>query len=1405
MEKSLVMPATEKEVPEFIFPLASLADIQKQLEHLAGVSVSTYTREVLQPVEFSGRVLPEDVIRSIARTSCSEQKSGPLYTAIGEIGSRRVAFVAHSRSSNNGVFQPEHHRAVEAFIGDAEQQCLPVICFIDTPGADAGEGANYDLQAHSISALIARFTSLKVPTIGIIWGKAYSGGAIPFASTNRLFMVEDALFNTIQPQGLAAIARRQKLSWQACAQIVGLSAYELAAENIVDGVLKFSPNSLSSREINHFSDWLKDQLEDLDREIERFPATNKSPEFAVACRQHRWQVLNERVHCTEGYEPRMGNCRKISGKAFCDEEGPDIVRWLSLGFPVHYELDIKPLWQAYRTAPETKRKDLVDHLSFELAAYLHRKWGNAFPEYVAQLKAHWVQAVAPQLENCTGIEDLIMLPELRDLMCRHFEAMTVIESLYQVVIQRASEIAAEYSHSKEKKLSRTTLESILRQACEGVEGADVTAFLAWVVTVRSYKRLESFIDATNQWKQKANPRMDDVLLISIAYIIKVLLPQLHGALQKGEVFDGGFFPLSIGRTKNFWHRLTRTSRNLRVQAELNANKAQLQIAPAWFLQEYVCSFNEFYENLETSDPRQFPGFAESILKCQGDGGRASGLIVGQATLLNEGIEQQLGLFVSNSLFQAGAFDMSSAVKLSRLLEHCMARKLSVIGFIASGGMQTKEGPAALFSMAIVNEAINRYCEVLPGRLMVVGFGDCTGGAQASLVTHPEVRTAYFAGTNMPFAGQVVVPQHLPLQSTLSNYLNSVPGAMDALISHPLLPGLDAKIRAIDPESCSASYSLDEAIALWLSGAELKDLDSSKSREVDSKHYGSIEKVLIHARGCTAARLIDAAHQLGKQVVLVQSDPDMQSGLASRLYKTDQLICLGGATPDESYLNAESVLRIAELQGVDAIHPGIGFLSENAEFARQCNQRGFIFIGPDAASIALMGDKARAISTAAGIGLPTVPGSQGAVAGSDHALSLARDIGYPLLIKSSFGGGGKGIAVVYSDDELIDNFSRLSREAENAFGNGELYLERYLEQVRHIEVQILRDSNGNCFVLGVRDCSVQRNRQKIVEESGEYVLSGEQEALLTNWSQQISDHINYVGAGTVEFLYDLSKQCFYFMEMNTRLQVEHPVTEFTSGIDIVEQQFAVAEGLSLSSLKAGRDGHSIELRINAERVSCGDKMESVPSTGVLTRFQIPERPWARVLAFSREGCEITPFYDSLIAQLVVHGSDRQQAILRMRELLDEVVIQGVDTNMPLLKLILEDDAFASGNFGTDYLDGFFQRQTRELHQQSGRDALKHNATHYEMHGDEIFLKSPSSGVVYLSPSPGERQFVYAGHTVQRDDAVFLLEVMKIFMPVKLAGLLGDTGAEKYQIVHVNIQDAAYVQAGDVVMVLKRAEA
>lgn len=444
-----------------------------------------------------------------------------------------------------------------------------------------------------------------------------------------------------------------------------------------------------------------------------------------------------------------------------------------------------------------------------------------------------------------------------------------------------------------------------------------------------------------------------------------------------------------------------------------------------------------------------------------------------------------------------------------------------------------------------------------------------------------------------------------------------------------------------------------------------------------------KKILIANRGEIAMRVIFACRELGIKTVAIYSEAD-ENSLHVRF--ADEDICIGPARSADSYLNVPAVISAAEITGADAIHPGYGFLSESAYLAEVCEACHIRFIGPDPQVIRLMGDKARARRVMKKAGVPVLPGSDGPIDNEDRALKLAKDIGYPVIVKATAGGGGRGMRVVRNAAELPTAVKTAQREAEAAFGVPDVYIEKYVDSPRHIEFQILGDQFGNVIHLGERECSIQRRHQKLLEESPSRALTDKMRRKMGHIVIDAAKAVQYTNAGTFEFLMDPSGH-FYFMEANTRLQVEHPVTEMVTGLDIVKEQIRIAAGEKLS-LKQGDvtfTGHSIECRINAE-----DPETFTPSPGVIHVFSVPGGPGVRVETLAHADCTISPYYDSLIAKIIVHGRDRTEAIARMRRVLEMTVIEGIKTSIPLHLKILDDPDFVAGRLSTSFMERFLAR-------------------------------------------------------------------------------------------------------------------
>ena len=446
----------------------------------------------------------------------------------------------------------------------------------------------------------------------------------------------------------------------------------------------------------------------------------------------------------------------------------------------------------------------------------------------------------------------------------------------------------------------------------------------------------------------------------------------------------------------------------------------------------------------------------------------------------------------------------------------------------------------------------------------------------------------------------------------------------------------------------------------------------------------LERVLIANRGEIALRVLRACRELGIETVAVHSKADRE---LKHVRLADQAVCIGPPPSAQSYLNIPAIISVAEVTNADGIHPGYGFLSENADFAEQVENSGFVFIGPTAETIRIMGDKVSAKHQMKRSGVPTVPGSEGAIPDDpDEVLRIARDIGYPVIVKAAAGGGGRGMRVVHNEEVLLSSIQVTQSEAQAAFGSPVVYIEKFLQRPRHVEVQVLADGQGSAVYLGDRDCSLQRRHQKVIEEAPAPGIDDRLRAEIGEACVRACIDIGYRGAGTFEFLYEDGG--FYFIEMNTRVQVEHPVTEMITGVDIVREQLLIASGekLSLRQEDIGFSGHSVECRINAE-----DPRNFLPSPGKINTFHAPGGPGVRVDSHVYSGYTVPPHYDSLIGKLITHGDTREAALAKMRQALDELIVEGIRTNAALHRELVVDPSFMAGGVSLHYLESKLEHE------------------------------------------------------------------------------------------------------------------
>ena len=1563
--------------------LLSQREVNQLNDNIASLDIDAYVEQVIAPAEAQGRKAAPEIVRQLGRL-LEEKSSGPYFQAVLEMDfgkgqNRQIGFIAQDRSTELGSWMPEHHLLAVDFAEYCSARLIPIVTFMDTPGADAAEEANANNQAHSISRLITAMSNVHVPNVGIVFGVGYSGGAIPLAASNLILSLRDGVFSTIQPTGLASIARRLNLSWQECAKYVGVSAPELHAQGNIDAIVDYSPAD-SPEKIENLRSAIVGSLINIESQTSEFVAENpyildhyrqsllrylesqaeegeassrssiafigsKNPTeylnvFGIAFRYLRYLRVRKRIKATSTKQyGRLAPQEMPSGELHIRadrERRQTFLYWLQDPDKVVYDDSLAKAWRNYldkRQAVNDERGRIAQMIFGEpkqnyenarntvistFGAFLYNRWkkeaaGNlaalkdylhsvtdtrqilqvesiaqprdllnairskpallsvlrnefsyegrkllsedsASDSYVAkQLLAELNMVITgPRLKGAEGassiqanraylaaalsefipqqvdrsvpvaiadmnVLDVLLHEDLRQDFIRECENLLLFDGVYDQALSRLESVAQEAQASQ--SLSEASLGEFLQASISAAAPKDELAvqqqqLFDWYQRVSKMPKSEEFFQTVEEWKKLSFTHLSDALFVVVTYLFTNLLQSYVSAQSDGKTYQGKIAPRNIGRRKDFWNRLDMAYNDLQIQRVLRDVKASTQFSYQDIIDRYFVNWESRFDDLLSSDPCSFPGFRLSIEGALNKDLPPCGVVTGIGEFCGES-KTRVGVVISNVQFQAGAFDMASAEKVIRLLVECAEQSLPVVCFISSGGMQTKEGAGALFSMAAVNDRITRFVRDHDLPVIVFGYGDCTGGAQASFVTHPLVQTYYLSGTSMPFAGQIVVSSNLPLKSILSNYLSSTPGAMQGLVKHPFYEELDSKLRQVDASIPAPQETVEDVVDRVLSGglAAQRPIVVAQ-REVYSSEdlIRPVKKVLIHARGCTAAKLIRIAQQQDIDVVLVQSDPDMESMAADQLRAQDTLVCIGGNTPDESYLNAKSVLNVAQMQGVDSLHPGIGFLSENADFADMVRNRGINFVGPPVQSMETMGNKSNAINTSIRLNVPVVPGSHGIMTDVEKAAVVAEEIGYPILIKAVHGGGGKGIQLVNGPEEFEQLFFRVGVEARSAFGNGDVYLEKYVTSLRHIEAQLLRDTHGNTHVLGIRDCSVQRDKQKVIEESGSTMLPKKLLDVVKRSTADIANEVGYIGAGTVEFIYDLKSDAVYFMEMNTRLQVEHPVTEWTSGINIVAEQFRIASGESIADLKVKSTGYSIEARVNAERIlqQADGTLAFRPHPGEVLACEFPEEDGVEIITTVGPGKFVSPYYDSMVAQVVVHAKNRNAAADKLIAYLDKVTISGICTNIPLLKLVLADNVFRKGKYDTDYLPELLQRTDiekliAEIDASSGsagsgidRDSVLIDGT------DELKVLAPATAIFYSTPSPSEPEYVSVGDVVDLNHTLCQLEAMKIFNPVALKDFNADgevyDSSKRYRVTRVNMSNGQQVNVGDLLFVV-----
>lgn len=1599
-----------KEPASVVKGLLTEHQIEMALENLRGMEVDAYIAATVAPTEESTRPGSRAIIQALDLPVFNEVDMGPLYAAELELDfghtTRRIGFITQNRAHATGVWGPEHHTEAARLASNFAIRSMPIVTFMDTPGADPYEEANTANQAHSISRLIAELCNVDVPTLGIIIGQGYSGGAIPLASSNLLLSLRTGVFNTIHPKSLANLVRRYNLSWQECAKFVGVSSYELYKQGNIDGIVDFDPGEddkiqnlrnvivtgiqsiedSTSQFVSEHPEVMNHYLRNLDRYFnlsETMAAINASSTlklraspteypnvFGVAFRYLRYLGLRRRIKSTtvtqygrladteipEGeltqrihrerrtaflgwlqdpdkvlYEDALNKAWKnfqdkrsalgeergriaqfifgepqanydtakkeiclVAGlhlfnrwKASAEDNLSALIQHLGDTETSAYFLgtsdirDVKGLLGALSESDDPFRSDLKQRFSYEGkklfdSAYIEEKnavflcaqlvselnlilesgslyddellagqnVSAATAELVGDSEGSSIPLNRRLLEDMlwshverktdaagappsqdVDILDVILEEDIREDFIHTCRNLILFNLVYENMIADLVSVAREANDTKTMPrdfiaglIDRSIQGALKLAAFEGFTDIEIQqSFSEWMEQLADHSGCANFLKSVEEWIRVVHKDKSDTLFVVVSFFFEKILPEYYSSRRTGKKFEGRIEPVRIGRRKDFWNRLTIAYRDLLFNELLNSENRSGRTSVDTILGRYMENFEELSESLMSANPCSFPTFRPSIESALKKNVRPHGLITGIGDFKTENGSYRVGLVVSNVAFQAGSIDNSDCTRFCHLLVECAKQRLPVVCFVSSGGMQTKEGAAALFTMAVVNDRITRFIRDNDLPIIMFGFGHCTGGAQASFVTHPLAQTYYLTGARMPFAGQAVVERNLPYKCMLSNYLSVTPGAMAGLVKHPFSENHDTELRRIDPTIPLPTESVEQVVDRIMAGrldAEGPITVVSEPKEEDL--IRPVNKTLIHARGCTAVKLVSRAKALGHDVVLIQSDPDMESVPADMVRDegNHSLVCIGGNTSDESYLNALSVISIAEAEKVDSLHPGIGFLSEDPNFANLVRQHGINFIGPRVVSMETMGNKSNAINTTMSIDVPVVPGSHGIVDSSEKAAEISEQVGYPVLLKAVHGGGGKGIQVVERPEQLHRLFSQVTTEAKAAFGNGDVYIEKFVTSLRHIEAQLLRDTHGNSHVIGIRDCSVQRNNQKLMEESDSTMLPKKWKKAVLDYAKKIADTVDYTGAGTVEFIYDVPNDAVYFMEMNTRLQVEHPVTEVVTGVDIVEKQFQIAAGESIKDMKYPEKGYGLEVRVNAEKavLDAEGNVSFVPTPGEITKCELPEEDHISLISMAGEGKVVSPFYDSLIIQIICYGKDRNDAIDKMAAYLDRVVINGICTNITLIKKILRDDVFIGGDYDTGYLPAFLDRidaeaLIREIEEASGAAGTGLSIEMLQIDdSDELKVLSPSTGVFYRTPSPSEPEYVNVGDVITTEDILCQLEAMKMFTPVNLNTFAGEDGElyssdTRYEITRINITTGQQVNEGDLLFVIK----
>ncbi len=1465
-------------------------DIISQVKYAEEFDYYEYYNSFIAPTEGPGlehRLSAKDIYERLDKKTIAFYESGPFFMAhcilfdSSDRGrNRETGIIGQNHKIARGIFQPDHHHKTIEYLRFFEKLKLPVITLMDTPGADAGAAANENLQSHSISACIAEFARINIPTIGIIVGAGNSGGAIPYATTDRILCFEDAYMSTIHPAALADIVQRLGFTKEQCAKFVRISSYELCMDGYVDAIIRMKGTESGESDednSNNIALAVLDCLDDIENSIKKRPDILKLDRIKETYPHYLANILNKEIDrnikklhkifsISQGRDDeRSGNtmsfvdyCRRIERTARLrmrlkfttasywneqntvieqekyansiqvpSEEGgeqqfSDYIEKLSsikISFlPDDFQKAVKRefgshiIRQVFEFRLKEKRSKRRKHkIAYEFILFLISAHKSRTPEFLKvfirhisrnfQFPAEFIETRGAEPGNLEELMSYIY-PQL----VLHSNHMISLFNTIRYCFDNINTLIP--SIKLEHELPRSDAESLLKNTIK----TDIQDFKKWIF--RNIKCHSKAVNSILKAMKRHYPRVPVELINVIEAILTINVPSLYQTRYKAKIT-----PQNI--PEDYWIKLDRAYKDAIISNILERVKREKKYISVDDILGFFHGFSEIDNDIVSVNPTDFPEFSKSIKK--GLKSRYhNALVTGTAYFKDsDGKGIQVGLIISNNEFQAGSTDMASGEKFARAFSLFGQKGLPVIMFISSGGMQTKEGTGSLYTMSIANDSINKFTEYSSLPVICFAFRDCTGGAQASFVTHPSIFSFYLSGTELPFAGARVVPEPLPYPCRLSNYLVAKPGAMSGLVKNPFDTFLDSEfIKLGDPDLKIPALSITDVISKLLI-KQLKKLDEKPitaqvpAKSIKKQHF---TKVMIPNRGDVAITLIRKLRRKGITPILGHSRSDRFSLAYTQASIYGHTVELGPGPVSQSYLKKNNIIQAAKTFGAEAIHPGIGFLAENYEFASLCHDNQIVFIGPSPESIRLMGDKAKAREIMAGSGIPVVPGSDGTVNDPESAKETASDIGYPVMLKAAYGGGGRGMRMVFSEDEMEASFSEAFQEAKSSFGTGDIYIEKLITESRHIEVQIVSDMDGNIIILGERDCTVQRNHQKLIEESPSPVLSEELRRRVFEYAEKAVHASRYFSAGTVEFIMDLKTGEIYFMEMNTRLQVEYGVSELVTGQDIISHQINIAQGIPLpvSQDDIKLDGYAMEVRVNAESISkTGD---TIPRTGIVEDVQFPEEEWLRVDTYIYPGCRISPYYDSMIAKILIWAPDRDEGIARMTDVLNRTVIKGIPTNIPLQKLILKDKKFQSGIYSTSFLKEFFENEDiSELFDEDAESTMHDAQSIFSSDNinvpdsDMVKILANTDGVYYRSPNPAANPFIDIGDIIDSKTTVCLLESMKKYYPIKLSLFTYRKGDDerpvypcsRYKVVQFLVEDSSEVEKGQAIIIIQPA--